>query len=155
MKFLFTAILISVVFSNLIFPQKYSGRKFHPYSGTMVLTAEGGITLAYTDYKGSEHDYLGRASLEYYFPAYSAGSFGLKVFSGVGFIAEEDLQKVPDYFRTKLSFIGAGIVYTLSKRALSVEGYLVNLGIKSNQLDIIPMMNHIRLQQMIQKKAEL
>jgi outer membrane protein OmpA-like peptidoglycan-associated protein len=114
MKFLFTAILISVVFSNLIFPQKYSGRKFHPYSGTMVLTAEGGITLAYTDYKGSEHDYLGRASLEYYFPAYSAGSFGLKVFSGVGFIAEEDIQKVPDYFRTKLSFIGAGIVYTLS-----------------------------------------
>jgi hypothetical protein len=76
MEFLFTPLLISVIFSNFIFPQKYSGRKFHPYSGTIVLTAEVGITLAYTDYKGSEHDYLGRASLEYYFPAYSVGRLG-------------------------------------------------------------------------------
>lgn len=114
MKIFFTVILFSFVLSTPNLSQKHLGRKFHPYSGTMVLTAEGGITLAYTDYKGSEHDYIGRTSLEYYLPAYSGGSFGFRVFSGVGFIADEDPQKIPDYFRTRLTYVGAGIVYILS-----------------------------------------
>ena len=114
MKFFYTVIFISFSFSFLTFSQNQSGRKFHAYSGTMVLTAEGGITLVYTDYKGSEHDYFGKASLEYFFPTNSSGAFGLKVFSGGGFIADKDAEKDPDYFRTKLSFIGAGVVYSLS-----------------------------------------
>ncbi len=114
MKFLYTVIFISLITSCHFFPQSQSGKKFHAYSGTMVLTAEGGITLAYTDYKGNDFDYLGKASVEYFFPTNSLGAFGLRVFSGGGFIAEQDAAKIPDYFRTQLNFLGTGIVYTLS-----------------------------------------
>lgn len=112
MKFFYTPLLIFLI-SFLIFPQQ-TGRKFNAYSGTLVLTAEGGATLAYTDYTGSEFNYLGKGSLEYFFTTSSSSSFGIRTFAGGGFISQRDPNKNPDFFRTNLSFVGLGGVYVLS-----------------------------------------
>jgi OOP family OmpA-OmpF porin len=112
MKLFYICLFISLL-PALILPQ-HSGRKFHAYSGTLVLTAEGGITLAYTDYKGNEIDYLGKGSIEYFFPTNSMGLFGIRAFAAGGFINQQDDRKNPDYFRTKMTIIGLGGVYKLS-----------------------------------------
>ena len=102
------------LFCNSILPQQISGRRFNAYSGTLVFTAEGGVTFGYTDYKGLEYDNLGKASLEYFFPTSSSGSFGLKIFSGIGFLSGKDSRWALNYFRTKLNYIGGGGTFALS-----------------------------------------
>jgi len=114
MKFLSTVLFILLLFCNSVLSQQSTGRKFNAYSGTLVFSAEGGITMGYTDYKDFEYDYLGRTSLEYFFPTNSNGSFGLRIFSGVGFLAGKDSRWTLNYFRTKLQYIGGGATFALS-----------------------------------------
>ena len=104
-------IALSVSFS---FAQQNSGRKFNAFSGTMVLSVEGGPTFANTDYTGLKVDYLAKTSLEYFLPSYTRGSFGFRLFGGGGFISGKDLNLTPTTFRTKLSFAGGGVIYALS-----------------------------------------
>jgi len=98
---------------NQIFPQS-PGVKYHAFSGTLVLSVEGASTLELTDYYGAAFDYLGKVSLEYFFPAYSRSSFGLRAFGAQGFISGNDAGLSPDHFRTDLSTAGGGIVYNFS-----------------------------------------
>ncbi len=107
------AILIFLFFSEIIFSQQ-DGRKYNAFSGSMVFTVDGGATIGQTDYSGIKVDYLGRTSLEYFFPAYSRSTFGLRAFGGGGYIAGKDAALVPDVFRTKMTFLGGGVVYSLS-----------------------------------------
>jgi outer membrane protein OmpA-like peptidoglycan-associated protein len=109
-----TVLIILLFFCNSALSQQSGGRKFNAYSGTLVFTAEGGLTLGFTDYKKFEPDYLGKASLEYFFPTNSIGSFGLKIFSGTGFIAGKDERWELNYFQTKISYAGGGATFALS-----------------------------------------
>jgi len=106
-------LLLIVISAGKCFPQS-PGVKYHAFSGTLVLSAEGASTLELTDYYGATFDYLGKVSLEYFLPAYSRSSFGFRVFGAQGFISGNDAGLVPNHFRTDLSTAGGGIVYTLS-----------------------------------------
>ncbi|GAG86597.1 unnamed protein product, partial [marine sediment metagenome] len=75
---------------------------------------EGGITLANTDYSGLGVDYLGRASLEYFFPASVQSGFGLRLFGSAGFIKGDDSSLDPQKFRTNIGTFGGGVVFILS-----------------------------------------
>jgi outer membrane protein OmpA-like peptidoglycan-associated protein len=114
MKFSSTVLFMLFLFCNSVLSQQAAGRKFNAYSGTLVFTAEGGLTFGYTDYKGFEQDYLGKASLEYFFPTNGSGSFGLKVFSGTGFLSGRDSRWALNYFRTKFHYVGGGGTFALS-----------------------------------------
>jgi len=111
---LFLPVFIILSFIPTVFSQQTPGRKYHAFSGTLVLSIEGGTTLEATDYKGSKFDYLGKTSLEYFFPAYSNSSFGLRMFGGKGYISGENKDFFPLEFRTDLSYVGGGVVYTLA-----------------------------------------
>lgn len=117
MKF-FTGIL-SVCFlslfipANQIFPQS-PGVKYHAFSGTVVLSAEAASTMEFTDYGGTSFDYLGKISLEYFLPAYSRSSFGLRAFGTQGYITGDDKNISPGHFRTELTTAGGGIIYNFS-----------------------------------------
>ena len=113
MRTIFKVIFILMISIQIGLSQQ-EGRKYNAFSGSMVLTVEGGATLGQTDYSQSKFDYLGRTSLEYFFPAYSRSSFGLRAFGGGGYIAGSDATRIPDVFRTKLTFAGGGVVYSLS-----------------------------------------
>ena len=114
MRIFFSALLLFFLIANFSYSQQNSGRIYNAFSGTLVLSVEAGPTFGQTDYTKSKIDYLGRTSLEYFFPAYSKSSFGLRAFGGGGYIGGTDASLAPDVFRTKLTFLGGGIVYSLS-----------------------------------------
>jgi outer membrane protein OmpA-like peptidoglycan-associated protein len=114
MKLPFTIALSLIIFSSITYSQHSTTQRYNPFSGTLVLSVEGGATLANTDYSGLGTDYLGRLSLEYFFPAWAKSGFGLRAFAGAGFIKGRDSNLDPVSFRTNISTIGVGVVFTLS-----------------------------------------
>jgi OOP family OmpA-OmpF porin len=112
---LISVILFTVLFlSTTIYSQKIRSQRYNPFSGTLVLSVDGGTTLAKTDYSGLGVDYLGRLSLEYFFPAWVKSGFGIRVFGNAGFLNSTDSNLDPEKFRTNIGSIGAGIIFDLS-----------------------------------------
>ncbi len=113
MKTSFTILLILLICTSS-YAQYNTGRKFHAFSNTMVLSVEGGATIANFDYSGVKPDALGRVSLEYFFPTYSLGAFGFRIFALGGYLAEDDPEQVPSVVRTDFTSFGGGFVFALS-----------------------------------------
>ena len=112
-------LLIFVIGFNLTFfaQHSYGGMQkkvYHPFTGTLVFTMEGGTTYGLTDYKDFSLDFLGRGMVEYFLPTYSKSSFGFRLFGGAGYLKGKDKTAVPYEYRTDLKLAGGGIVYTLS-----------------------------------------
>ncbi len=59
-------------------------------------------------------DYLGRLSIEYFFPAWTKSGFGIRAFGSAGFLTGNDTNLDPPEFRTNISSIGAGVIFNLS-----------------------------------------
>jgi outer membrane protein OmpA-like peptidoglycan-associated protein len=113
-KFTFTILLIALLLSSANYSQSTKTQRYNPFSGTVVFSVEGGTSLASTDYSGLGVDYLGRLSLEYFFPAWIQSGFGLRVFGNAGFLRGSDSSLDPVEFRTNISSIGAGVIFDLS-----------------------------------------
>lgn len=107
--FILIALLTSTTFSQVIKTQKHN-----PFSGTVVLSVDAGVTLASNDYEGLGTDYLGRISIEYFFPAWIKSSFGLRAFGSAGFLSGNDTVLDPKEFRTNISTFGIGVIFILS-----------------------------------------
>ena len=103
---------VFILYTNA-FSQGYVQR-YNPFSGTIVFSFEGGVTLANTDYSGLGADYLGRISLEYFFPAWAQSGFGLRLFGSTGYISGSDAAIDPATFRTSVNSLGGGVVFILS-----------------------------------------
>lgn len=114
MKFTFTILLIALLLSSANYSQTAKTQRYNPFSGTVVFSVEGGTTLASTDYSGLGVDYLGRLSLEYFFPAWTKSGFGLRAFGSAGFLKGSDSNLDPQEFRTNITSIGAGVIFNLS-----------------------------------------
>ncbi|MCH8032595.1 MAG: OmpA family protein [Bacteroidetes bacterium] len=113
MKFI-TEIIFSVLLLSSISFSQGKVQRYNPFSGTIVFSVEGGVTLTSTDYAGLGVDYLGRASLEYFFPSSVQSGFGLRLFGSTGFIKGDDASMDPPSFRTSVSTLGGGVVFILS-----------------------------------------
>jgi len=114
MKFTFNFLIITLLLSSVNYSQTAKTQRYNPFSGTVVFSVEGGTTLASTDYSGLGVDYLGRLSLEYFFPAWTKSGFGLRAFGSAGFLKGSDSSLDPQEFRTNLTSIGAGVIFDLS-----------------------------------------
>ena len=115
MKKLTVSITFILIFAANIYSQENTQR-YNPFSGTIVFSFDGGATLAGTDYSGLGVDYLGRASLEYFFPAWAQSGFGLRLFGSAGFILGNDPSIDPSTFHSKINTFGGGVVFTYSIR---------------------------------------
>lgn len=106
-------ILFSV--STVILSQTKSAPKnlINSLSNSFALTAEGGITVGFTDYRDYKIDYAGKASVDYFFPSPTNGIFGFRVFAGTGFVDGKDSRRTPTEFSTKIDFIGGSFTYAL------------------------------------------
>lgn len=91
-----------------------SQTKHHAFSGTLMLGAEAGLTLATTDYDGIKPEFLGRGVLEYFFPTSTNGSLGIRGFVSGGYFGGEDESKDPVVFKTGILDIGGGLSYNFS-----------------------------------------
>lgn len=107
-------ILLSVIVLSVNLFSQVQKKIYHPFTGTIVLSMEGGTTYGITDYEKYKFDVLGRGMIEYFLPTYSKGTLGFRLFGGMGFLKGEDQSRKPNEFRTDLKFIGGGLVYNLS-----------------------------------------
>jgi len=114
MKFFFTILLAAVILVPINYSQTTKTQRYNPFSGTIVLSVEGGVTLANTDYSGLGVDYLGRLSIEYFFPAWVSSGFGIRAFGSAGFLKGSDSNLEPKEFRTNINTFGAGVIFNLS-----------------------------------------
>jgi outer membrane protein OmpA-like peptidoglycan-associated protein len=111
--------LVVILFVSCINAQRKKYLKDHAFSGTLVISVEGGGTAAFTDYKAKnfyniEPDITARGMLEYFFPTSTSSVFGIRGFGGVGYIRGKDYSKSPAKFKTDLKFAGGALVYSLS-----------------------------------------
>ena len=114
MKVTFTILLISLLSTSVNYSQTAKTQRYNPFSGTLVFSVEGGTTLASTDYSGLGVDYLGRLSIEYFFPVMTRSGFGVRAFGNAGFLSGGDTNLDPQEFRTNISSIGAGVIFNLN-----------------------------------------
>jgi len=99
--------------------------KIHPFSGTIVLALDGGITISKTDYPNSETGGRITGAVEYYLPASTNHIFGIRGFGGGQQINSEEKNKIitlpgigtymlPDLIKTDIYIMGIGLIYSYS-----------------------------------------
>src|ERR1035437_3803566 len=92
--------------------------KLNSMSNVIGVTAEGGLTLGFTDYSTNKFNYNIKGALEYFLPSKGKGNIGLRVFGQTGFIsgkvAPPNSGNPTDEFSTKIDLLGGEVFYLLS-----------------------------------------
>ena len=120
LKRLFLYILITTIFTISAYPQVAGSHRYNPLSDRWAITAEGGVTYAFTDFKNPLPDIYVRLMGEYYFPTVKPLIFGLRLQTGFGYLNGEKgidggLSKYPfDEFQTRIVLGGAGLNFALA-----------------------------------------
>jgi outer membrane protein OmpA-like peptidoglycan-associated protein len=112
MKSLLFGTLFLVLFSQLCPAQ--NPPVDNSMSKVVMLSLGGGITLNRTDYKYQKYDYIGKGSLDYFFPSSGRGNFGLGVYGGIGKVDGKDARFIPVEFNTDIDYVGIEATYILS-----------------------------------------
>jgi outer membrane protein OmpA-like peptidoglycan-associated protein len=98
-------------------------QKQNAMSNVIGVTAEAGVTSAFTDYSTNKINFTYKGSLEYYFPSTGTGNIGLRIFYQQALISGQDgptsltdnqILNPTHKFTTKIDMFGGGLFYTLS-----------------------------------------
>lgn len=111
---IYSKLILVVLLANIAFAQKTTNRIYHPFTGTLLFSVNGGSTLARTDYRDFVLDYQGQVSFEYFIPTYSKSSLGLKGYGSFLFLNNKDSRNTPSTVRTEITSFGGAIIYNLS-----------------------------------------
>ncbi len=115
---LFTFLSLMLLgFAQFSLAQNVETPRANVMSSVWGLTGEAGVTIGLTDYTHTKMNYIGKASLEYYFPSTGKGNFGLRIFGSSGFISGKGVSpwlQPTQEFSTKIEMYGGGALYTLS-----------------------------------------
>lgn len=84
MKRLLLYILLPTIVTLSAYPQVAGLHNNNPLSDRWVITAEGGVTYSFTDFKNTMNDYYFRLMGEYFFPTTNRLIFGLRLQTGFG-----------------------------------------------------------------------
>jgi len=117
LKRLLLYILIFTVASLSIYPQVVGVKSNNTLSGRWVVTAEGGITYSYTDFKKSMNDFYVRVMGEYFFPTTNRLIFGLRLQSGFGKLkgGGDGISGYNyDAFQSQIIILGGGLNISLA-----------------------------------------
>ncbi len=111
-KFTFFLFIISL-FSENVFSQS-TFQEVNAFSGRLILSLNGGLTIPKTDYKNDKIGLMGSFNTEYFFSIKANHVFGLRAFYGLENLSGEDVLHTPKEFTTDISFAGGGVVYSYS-----------------------------------------
>jgi len=119
MKLFLSGFLMLFIIAELTLAQDLvQTQKPNTMSNVIGVTAEGGVTLGFTDYKTSKINYMGKGSLEYYLPSSGMGNIGLRAFAQTGFVAGRGAPSISNnptnVFSTRIDLYGGGVFYILS-----------------------------------------
>jgi OOP family OmpA-OmpF porin len=118
MKLRYSLICFSfLLFTIISLPQTTGIKEYHPLSGRLAFSLEGGPTFSLSDFANSDISYYGRFTAEYLFPSTQIGVWGLKGNSANGFLEGSGGATVtrPDVeaFKTTFFSLGGGVEYIL------------------------------------------
>jgi len=117
LKRLFLYILILNIVTISSYPQVAGSHHYNPLSDRWAITAEGGVTYSFTDFKNSLTDIYVRLIGEYYFPTTHSMIFGLKLQAGIGNLKGDGdgITNYPfDEFQSRIMLGGAGLNLALA-----------------------------------------
>ena len=120
-------IFLLVSFISIAGFSQVSKLKIHPFSGTVVFSVDGGITLNKTDYPEQKIGGRITGGVEYYFPVFSNHIFGLRGYGGGQQVNNKATNKVitlpgtgpitlPDVIKTDMYLAGISLIYSFSIR---------------------------------------
>ncbi len=99
--------------------------KYHSFGSFFVITAEGGGTLAFSDFATPGVSYIGRSGFELFFPSTSFATFGIRVLGSYGeltgthdkgrFAGAGTSARTITKFKTQFSSIEGGLVIAFGK----------------------------------------
>ncbi len=100
-------------------------RKLHAFSGTMVVSLDGGFTLSKSDYKYTKLGGRLTMGVEYYLPTSSIHILGFRAFGGGQQVYSKEAGKIvdvpdmgsillPDLIKTEMYIAGIGVIYSVS-----------------------------------------
>jgi OmpA-OmpF porin, OOP family len=114
MKTIIVFIVLTFVFSSTIFSQKSGIKNYHPLSGKIGISLEGGTNLTFSDFREEGFDYTARLLGEYFFPTTGLGTWGIRLYSGGGYLSGSggtNTRPGLESFRTSTLFVGGGVSY--------------------------------------------
>ena len=121
----YLSIIIILLIANQEFCQINNTRKLHAFSGTMVVSLDGGFTLGKTDYNSTQPGGRLTMGVEYYLPTSSIHILGFRAFGGGQQIYSKETGKniyvpdigvilLPDLIKTDMYIAGIGVIYSIS-----------------------------------------
>ncbi len=121
MSFQKLLLLVLLFFTLSATAQNLNHVYLHPFSNSIGIGLEGGITYSTTDFNSNRYDYLGRGMIEYFFNSNSIGTFGLRIHGGMSYVGGEGGVKLSNTqysilntLKTDVYHIGGGYSYTIS-----------------------------------------
>ena len=114
MKTLVVFIVLTFAFPSTIFSQKSGIKNYHPLSGKIGISLEGGTNLTFSDFRDEGFDYTARLLGEYFFPTTGVGTWSLRLYSGGGYLTgsgSTNSRPGLNSFRTPILFVGGGVSY--------------------------------------------
>lgn len=115
----FSVIAVFIFFTAAVFPQSYE------FSNLSLLSVDGGVTFASTDYSGMKPGLLTRTTFDYFFKQKSDMVFGLRLLLQGGNLRGSADNRVPDEFKTNFVSGGTGILFGYAvSRYLLPYGYI-------------------------------
>lgn len=115
MKTIIVFIVLTFVFSSTIFSQKSGIKNYHPLSGKIGVSLEGGTNLTYSDFREEGYDFTARLLGEYFFPTTGIGTWGIRLYSGGGYLfgsGGTSTRPGLESFKTPVLIVGGGPSYT-------------------------------------------
>jgi outer membrane protein OmpA-like peptidoglycan-associated protein len=105
-------IVITLLLTVNSFPQLTEGKYKDPFSNTFVFSLEGGTSFGFLDYNAINTNLNFKIMGHYFFPASSLGAFGIRLFSGTGFISGEEPGRIPRILNLNRGYFGTGLEYS-------------------------------------------
>ena len=121
----YLSIIIILIIATQALCQINNTRKLHAFSGTTVVSLEGGFTLGKTDYKSTKLGGRLTMGVEYYLPTSSIHILGFRAFGGGQQIYSKEAGKIvdvpdigsvqlPDLIKTDMYIAGISVIYSIS-----------------------------------------
>jgi hypothetical protein len=116
-RFMINKLILCFLFSSIFISssaQIIDGQKANPFSGTLVISLQGGLTIGKTDFKTDQLGLSGSGMLEYFLHTSTNHIFGFRFFGGGQTIKGNDEFQHLKEFKTDMYLIGGGLVYSYS-----------------------------------------
>jgi OOP family OmpA-OmpF porin len=119
MKNFYSVVFLIILFSiSSFYPQTTGIKKYHPLSGKIGISLEGGPTYTRSDFINDDFSYFVRLHAEYFFPTTQPGIWGIRAQGGGGYLqgsgGATSSRPLLLNFKTLTGFLGGGGEYMLA-----------------------------------------